>query len=99
MKLHGNRACFHAGLKSQTGMSSFRLSCERTLSFRFQCSDRSITYYRETKRHLKVKVGEHIIVSALIGERDSNKKNVLKNHCLLSGHACSFNYFINLEDS
>ena len=74
MKLHGNRACFHAGLKSQTGMSSFRLSCERTLSFRFQCSDRSITYYRETKRHLEVKVGEHIIVSALIGERDSNKK-------------------------
>ena len=31
MKLHVNRTCFHAGLKSQTGMSSFRLSCERTL--------------------------------------------------------------------
>ena len=31
MKLHVNRTCFHAGLKFQTGMSSFWLSCERTL--------------------------------------------------------------------
>ena len=31
MQLHVNRACFHAGLKSQTGMDSLRLSCERTL--------------------------------------------------------------------
>ena len=31
MKLHVNRTCFHAGLKSQTGMSLFRLSCERNL--------------------------------------------------------------------
>ena len=31
-ELHVNRTCFHAGLKSQTGMSSFRLSCERSLS-------------------------------------------------------------------
>ena len=32
MKLeYVNRTCFHAGLKSQTGMSSFRLSYERTL--------------------------------------------------------------------
>ena len=31
MKLHVNSTCFHASLKSQTGMSSFRLSCERTL--------------------------------------------------------------------
>ena len=33
MKLHVNRTCFHASLKSQTGLSSFRLPCERTLSF------------------------------------------------------------------
>ena len=31
MKLHVNKICFHADLKSQTCMSSFRLSCERTL--------------------------------------------------------------------
>ena len=34
MKFHVNRTCFHVGLKSQTGMSSFRLSCECTLSFK-----------------------------------------------------------------
>ena len=33
MKLHVNRTCFHAGLKSQTGMSLFRLSCERALRY------------------------------------------------------------------
>ena len=32
MKRHVNKNCFHSGLKSQTGMSSFFLSCERTLS-------------------------------------------------------------------
>ena len=31
MKLHVNRTCFHADLKSQTGMSSFHFSCECTL--------------------------------------------------------------------
>ena len=30
-KLYVNRTCFHAGLKSQTGVSSFCLSCEHTL--------------------------------------------------------------------
>ena len=33
MKRHVNRTCLLTGFKSQTGMSSFRLSCERTLSF------------------------------------------------------------------
>ena len=31
MKLHVNKTYFHAGLKSQTGKSSFCLSCEPTL--------------------------------------------------------------------
>ena len=33
MKIHVNRTCFHAGLKSQTSMSSCCFSCERTLTF------------------------------------------------------------------
>ena len=36
MKLHVNRTCFHAGLESQTGMSSFRISCERTVNQNLQ---------------------------------------------------------------
>ena len=35
IKLHVNKTCFHAGLKSQTGMSSFRLSCEHALKTPF----------------------------------------------------------------
>ena len=34
MKLRVNRICFHAGWKSQSGMSSFHLSCERTLTLK-----------------------------------------------------------------
>ena len=33
MKLHVNRICFHTGLKSQTGMTSFRFSSERNLNY------------------------------------------------------------------
>ena len=36
MKRHVNRTCFHVGLKSQTGMGSFLLSCERTVTEHFQ---------------------------------------------------------------
>ena len=32
MKCQVNRTCFHTGLKSQTVMSSFHLSCERTVN-------------------------------------------------------------------
>ena len=32
IQLHANRTCFHAGLKSQTGMGSLRHSYERILS-------------------------------------------------------------------
>ena len=38
MKRHVNRASFHIGLKSQTGMRSFRLSCERTQFLRMHTS-------------------------------------------------------------
>ena len=31
MKCHVRRTCFRVGLKSQTGVSSFHVSCERTL--------------------------------------------------------------------
>ena len=33
MKRYVKRICYHVGLKSQTGMSSFRFSCEHTLNF------------------------------------------------------------------
>ena len=51
-------------------------------------------YYGETERHLKVRVGEHISTSPLTGKRvNNNKKSSVKDHCLLSGHVCSFEDF------
>ena len=50
MKFHVNRTCFHNGLKSQTGMSSFRLSCERTLNYIEPTSQLSRSKYRISVR-------------------------------------------------
>ena len=47
MKFHVNRTCFHAGLKSQTGMSSFRLSYKRTLNMLPKTSFTSIDSIQE----------------------------------------------------
>ena len=70
------------------------------LIYKFQCSNCNITYYSETERHLKVRAGEHISMSPLTGKRvNNNKKSSVKDHCLLSGHVCSFEDFtvINYE--
>ena len=70
------------------------------LIYKFQCSNCNITYYGETERHLKVRAGEHISTSPLTGKRvNNNKKSSVKDHCLLSGHVCSFEDFtvINYE--
>ena len=64
------------------------------LIYKFQCSNCNITYYGETERHLKVRAGEHISTSPLAGKRFHNNKNSsVKDHCLLSGHVCSFGDF------
>ena len=64
------------------------------LIYKFQCSNCNIIYYNETERHLKVRAGEHISMSPLTEKRvNNNKKSSVKDHCLLSGHVCSFEYF------
>ena len=64
------------------------------LIYKFQCSNCSITYYSETDRHPKVIAGEHISMSSLTGKRaNNNKRSSVKDHCLLSGHVCSFEDF------
>ena len=55
MKLHVNRTCFHAGLKSQTGMSSFRLSCERTLRIW-----ELLTFYPKVKKYDPINVSKQL---------------------------------------
>ena len=64
------------------------------LIYKFPCSNRNITYYDETERHLKVRAGEHISTSRLTRKRvNNNKKSSVKDQCLLSGHVCSFDNF------
>ena len=64
------------------------------LIYIFHCSNCNITYYGETERHLKVRAGKRISTSPLTGKRvHNNKKSSVKDHCLLSGHVCSFDNF------
>ena len=64
------------------------------LIYKFQCSNCNVTYYGKSERHLKVRAGEHISTSPLTEKRVHNNKNSsVKDHCLLSGHVCSFDDF------
>ena len=61
------------------------------LIYKFQCSNCNIIYYGKTELYLKGRAGEHISTSPLMGKRvHDNKKSFIKDHCLLSGHVCSF---------
>ena len=62
--------------------------------YKFQCSNCNITYYGKTERHLKVRAGDHISMSPLTEKKViNNKKSSVKDHCLSSGHMCSFDDF------
>ena len=88
-------------IQSKSRLSSFfkfkdfiPLNLRFHLIYKFQCSHCDITYYGETERHLKVRTGEHISTSLITGKRvNNNKKPSVKDHCLLSGHVCSFEDF------
>ena len=61
---------------------------------KFQCSNCNITYYGETEHNLKVRAGEHISMSPLMGKSVNNNKNFsVKDHCLWSSQVCSFGDF------
>ena len=50
------------------------------LVYKFLCSNCNITYYDETERHLNVRSGEHLSLSALTGKHvDNNKKSAVKD--------------------
>ena len=73
---------------------SIPLHLRSNLVYKYQCSNCNITYYGESERHLEVKGAEHISTSPLTGKRvNNNKKSSVKDHCLLSGHVCSFEDF------
>ena len=62
--------------------------------YKFLCSNCNITCYGETERHLNIRSGEHLSLSALTGKRvNNNKKSVLKDHYLFLNHVDSFEDF------
>ena len=64
------------------------------LFYKFLCSNCNITYYGETERHLNVRSGEHLSLSALTGKHvNNNKKSAVKDHCLFFNQVGSFEDF------
>ena len=52
------------------------------------------TYYRKTKRHFKIRICEHVEVSALTGKRvKGDNDSVIKEHHLFYNHSFGFDDF------
>ena len=64
------------------------------LCYKFQCSSCNATYYGKTKRHLKVRVSEHMGVSACTGKSIKSIKNsAVRDHMLVCNNIVSFEGF------
>ena len=71
MKLHVNRTCFHAGLKSQIGTSSFCLSCERTLK-----ENEHIVCGENTNEFQYIQIQDHFSLFTNLFSCNSEKKSL-----------------------
>ena len=64
------------------------------LCYKFQCSSCNVAYYGKTKRHFKVRVSEHMEVSACTGKNiKSTKNSAVHNHMLVCNNIVSFEDF------
>ena len=64
------------------------------LCYKFQCSSCNTTYYGKTKRHFKVRVFEHMRVSARTGKNIKSVKNsAVHDHVLVCNDIVSFEDF------
>ena len=62
--------------------------------YKFQCGSRSAIYYGETKRHFKVRMCEHLGISALTGKRvKGDDDSSTKEHLLFCNHTPDFEDF------
>ena len=62
--------------------------------YKFKCGACNATYYGKTKHHFKVRVCEHLGVSALIGKRvKGDNDSAIKEHHLFCNHSSSFDDF------
>ena len=62
--------------------------------YKFKCSGCKATYYGKTKRHFKVRMCEHLGVSALTGKRVKEDDDcAIKEHHLFCNHSSGFDDF------
>ena len=62
--------------------------------YKFKCGGCNATYYGKTKRHFKVRMCEHLGVSALNGKRvKGNNHSAVKEHNLFCNHSSGFDDF------
>ena len=58
---------------------------------KFQCSGSNATYYGKTKRHFKVRIGEHSGISALTGKRvKDDDESAIKEHLFFCNYLPDF---------
>ena len=68
---------------------SIPLYLRSPVSYKFQCGNCNTTYYGKTECHLKVRAGEHISTSPLMGKRVINhKKSSVKDHSAFCQVTC-----------
>ena len=62
--------------------------------YKFKCGSCNATYYGKTKRHFKVRMCEHLGISALTGKRvKGDDDSAIKEHLLLCNHVSDFEDF------
>ena len=64
------------------------------LCYKFECSSCNATYYGKTKRHFKVRVSEHMGISARTGKNMKCAKNyAVRDHMVVCNNITSFGSF------
>ena len=62
--------------------------------YKFQCGSCNATYYGKTKRHFKVRICEHLGISALTGKRvKGDDDSAIKEQLLFCNHTPDFEDF------
>ena len=71
-----------------------RISLCSSTVYKLKCRGCNATYYGKTKRHYKVRMCEHLGVSALNGKRvKGNNHSAVKEHNLFCNHSSGFDDF------
>ena len=76
------------------------LCLRSNIVYKFTCGRCNATYYGQTCRHFKVRVGEHSGISHLTNKRSKSRKSTaVKDHMVICDQPVSFNDFKVLASS